>query len=75
MFALQIFFIIYECRKLKNNEKIYKRNMFITSMGIGTFLWILDQHYCSIVNMYQLHAFWHIFTSIGLLCGLSLLKD
>ena len=75
MFTIEIFLIIYECRKLKKKEKVHKRNVFIVSMGFGTFLWILDQQFCSVVNMYQLHAFWHIFTSIGLLCGLSLLED
>tara|TARA_X000000368_G_C22850856_1_gene632059 strand:- start:159 stop:749 length:591 start_codon:yes stop_codon:yes gene_type:complete len=75
MFTVKIFFIIYECRNIKNKKEKYKRNIFISSMGIGTFLWLLDQHYCNYIVMYHLHAFWHLFTSIGLLSGLSLLKD
>tara|TARA_Y100000389_G_C17147097_1_gene357793 strand:+ start:19 stop:609 length:591 start_codon:yes stop_codon:yes gene_type:complete len=75
MFTLKIICIVYECRNIKSKKNKCKRNIFISSMGIGTFLWILDQHYCEYIVMYQLHAFWHIFTSMGLLSGLSLLKD
>ena len=75
IFTIQILLIIYESKNIKNNKKIFKRNVFLMSMIIGTILWILDQKFCKYVNKYQLHAFWHIFTSIGLLSGLSLLND
>lgn len=75
IFTVQIFFIIYECRNIKHRKEKCKRNIFISSMGIGSLLWLLDQHYCNYVSNYQLHAFWHLFTSIGLLSGFSLLTD
>ena len=74
IFTIQILLIIYESINIKSKEK-YKRNIFLITMIIGTILWILDQKLCKYVNNYQLHTFWHIFTSIGLLSGLSLLND
>ena len=32
-------------------------------------LWFLDQFYCSYTKNYQLHAFWHVGTSLSILLG------
>jgi dihydroceramidase len=46
---------------------------YITFFSIGTVCWLLDQFACEYVQEYQMHAFWHIFTSLAIGSGLSAL--
>ena len=39
--------------------------VFLVSMV----LWFLDQFYCRYTKNYQLHAFWHVGTSLSILLG------
>ena len=43
---------------------------YITFFSIGTACWLLDQFACEYVQEYQMHAFWHMFTSMGIGSGL-----
>ena len=43
---------------------------------MGFICWVLDQVACSFVQPFQLHAWWHLCTSISILCGMmELLND
>ena len=73
IFINLILLITYESYKIKNEKSKFYRNLFISNMSTGTILWLIDQHYCIYVQEYQLHAFWHITTSISIYSGLKVL--
>ena len=56
-------------------KKLYKSDYFIYYIKyvffflVATICWFLDQTLCSYVQLFQLHAFWHIFTSLSLYYG------
>jgi len=75
LFTTLLLLLTYESLVwIKKRNKFYV-NLFIFSMTIGTIFWILDQRFCSLVKIYQLHAFWHITTSTSIYCGLKILHD
>ena len=73
-FTSCILCIVNESKNIKSSRKKFKRNLFLASMSIATFLWLLDQHFCKYVKEFYLHAFWHYFTSIGIASGFTLLN-
>jgi dihydroceramidase len=46
---------------------------YILLFILGTTCWIMDQILCEQVKNYQMHALWHIFTSISIGCGMMAL--
>lgn len=70
LFHLLNTFITISCIYVLYNKSIhtYRYNLFkkgVCSFGIGITCWILDLFFCDYVQPYNLHAFWHIFSSIG----------
>lgn len=75
--ALQIY--LY---KLSKSAKIFKNkwkrrliNLYIFIFIISSMCWVMDQTLCNYVKDYNLHAIWHIGTSISLLLGSISLLD
>ncbi|KAG2175303.1 hypothetical protein INT44_007791 [Umbelopsis vinacea] len=62
---------IYRAKKTKipGLETLFKRGISIYALAVAC--WLVDLHFCSWLSSLpvnpQLHAFWHIFASIGLL--------
>jgi len=64
--------------KLENNQTIYKlyfnlkyKLKIFNKIGVyifvfSLFIWNIENLYCSDIQFLQLHAWWHIFTSIGM---------
>ena len=75
--ALQVY--IY---KLSKSAKIFKNrwkrrliNLYIFIFIISSICWVMDQTLCKFVKSYNLHAIWHIGTSLSLLLGSISLLD
>ena len=52
----------------------FTREKLLIQAYVGVFLvsmvlWFLDQFYCSYTKSYQLHALWHVGTSLSILLG------
>ena len=73
LFTILILLLTYESLNEREKKNKFYVNLFIYSMSSGTIFWVLDQKLCSLVQIYQLHAFWHITTSISIYCGLKIL--
>ena len=70
-----VFLIIFCVLKVYLVYITFKSNtiftkLYIYSFIIGLLCWILDQLACHWVKSLHLHAWWHVFTSIGVLFGL-----
>lgn len=59
--------------KNKWKRRLIKLYSFI--FIISSICWLLDQLMCNYVKNYNLHAIWHIGTSLSLLCGSVTLLD
>ena len=59
-------------QRRENHIYLYFYSLFFC---IGFTCWLLDQFFCPAVQEYQLHAFWHIFTSISIFLNIKYLKD
>ena len=59
-------------QKKENHLYLYFYSLFFC---MGFTCWLLDQFFCPAVQEYQLHAFWHIFTSISIFLNIKCLKD
>jgi dihydroceramidase len=68
VFASYVLIIIYNVTfKLKNITDNYNLKKTIIIFVISLILWKIEQYYCkNIIKFFQLHAIWHILTSIGL---------
>ena len=72
MFVVLKLYLLYIILK---SDKIWLK-LYIYSFTMGFICWVLDQVACSFVQPFQLHAWWHLFTSISILCGMmELLND
>tara|TARA_B110000046_G_scaffold185854_2_gene229898 strand:+ start:30763 stop:31374 length:612 start_codon:yes stop_codon:yes gene_type:complete len=60
---------------LKNTKNSKLREIFFTCYVLlfilGTVCWIMDQVICEQVGVYQMHAWWHIFTALSIGCGMT----
>ena len=75
-----VFFTLFSCMQLKIFYILRQRHLMGTYLysfffSIGFIFWILDQWMCSYVQTYQLHAFWHLFTSLSMFTSMSLLQN
>ena len=70
-----VFLIIFGILKLYflyisfKSDKVWLK-LYISFFTIAFICWTLDQVACSFVQPLQLHAWWHIFTSISILFGM-----
>jgi len=70
-----VFLIIFGILKMYflyiifKSEKIWLK-VYISFFTMAFICWVLDQVACSSVQPFQLHAWWHIFTSISILSGM-----
>ena len=70
-----VFLIIFGMLKMYflyisfKSDKILLK-LYISCFTIAFICWTLDQGACSFVQHIQLHAWWHIFTSISILFGM-----
>ena len=72
MFVVLKLYLLYIILK---SDKIWLK-LYIYSFTMGFICWVLDQVACSFVQPFQLHAWWHLCTSISILCGMmELLND
>ena len=57
----------------KESHKNTREKLLIQAYGVvflvSMFFWVLDQFYCSYTKNYQLHALWHVGTSLSILLG------
>jgi len=74
LFTSLILLLVYESLKIKNKKNKLYRNLFLSNMTLGTIFWLCDQTLCVYVQSYQLHALWHITTSVSIFSGLKLLQ-
>jgi len=62
---------------LKNTKRSKLREIFFVCYVVlfisGTVCWIMDQVICEQVGVYQMHAWWHIFTALSVGCGMLVL--
>jgi hypothetical protein len=67
--GLQLYIFFLSNKSYKNTRE----KLLIQAYGIvfivSMVLWFLDQFYCSYTKNYQLHALWHVGTSISILLG------
>jgi len=74
-----VFLTIYSSTQGYVVIKLWKHNekgeLSATIFIIGFILWVLDQMACEYVAQYQLHAIWHICTSLTMFFGFKILKD
>ena len=55
--------------KITKGRKRWFIIAYIVLFSTGTACWLLDQFACYYVKQYQMHAFWHLFTALGIGCG------
>ena len=72
--AMQLIIVKESRRNIKKENKIYV-NLYICSFLIGLACWLLDQLACSYVKAYNLHAWWHFFTSASMTSGYRVLLN
>ena len=70
-----VFFFFFILMNLPLLYITFKRNslwgrLYVFSFVCGCYCWVLDQFACFYFQDYQLHAWWHVFTSIGLFFAL-----
>ena len=67
--GLQLYIFILSNKTYKN----YREKVLIQAYGVvflvSMVLWFLDQFYCGYMKSYQLHALWHVGTSLSILLG------
>jgi len=67
--GLQLYIFFLSNKSYKNTRE----KLLIQAYGIvfivSMVLWFLDQFYCGYTKNYQLHALWHVGTSISILLG------
>jgi dihydroceramidase len=76
-FALLVILSIYRIYKynksINSNELKYIVKLYLYSAIIGAMCWLLDYHFCDLINKLpfnlQLHAFWHILSGINVYLG------
>ena len=66
--SLQIRSFSIMLKRKENQIYLYLYSLFFC---IGFMCWLLDQFFCPAVQKYQLHAFWHIFTSISIFINMK----
>lgn len=64
---IYIAFILFN--KLYNTEYFRYYLKYVFFFLVATICWFLDQTLCSSMKLFQLHAFWHIFTALSLYYG------
>jgi hypothetical protein len=70
-----VFLIIFGILKMYFLYIIFKSDKIWLKLYISTFMiaftcWALDQVACSVVQPLQLHAWWHVFTSVSIFFGM-----
>lgn len=67
--GLQVYIFVLSNKTYKN----FREKVLIQAYGvvfvISMVFWFLDQFYCSYTKTYQLHALWHVGTSLSILLG------
>ena len=79
-FAGSQLYLAYESVKLlKNRQYSMKKKiliiLYIQFFLMGVICWFFDQYYCEDLRSYNLHACWHLFTSLSALCGFITFSD
>lgn len=72
---------LYIVRKMYMRHRLIRRNVsreiyfvfYILLFILGLLCWLLDQFRCEQFKIYQMHAWWHIFTSLAVGCGMMTL--
>lgn len=72
---------LYIVRQMYINSWLTQRNIlreiffvfYVVLFILGLLFWLMDQFLCDHVKLYQLHAWWHIFTSLAVGCGMMVL--
>lgn len=74
VFTLFQFYIGYEGIKHIHKRKRIFIMLYIGFLSVASICWLCDQLLCDYVQEYQLHAWWHLFTALGVGAGLMALK-
>lgn len=61
--AINIYFGM-EALRSSDDQILYR--LYVFFFGLASVCWILDKFLCNYVQQYYLHAWWHVFTSLGL---------
>ena len=61
--AINIYFGV-EALKSSEDQILYR--LYVFFFGLASLCWLLDKFVCNYVQQYYLHAWWHVFTSLGL---------
>lgn len=69
LFQIYVAHIGLQITKPGSYQKIFIIG-YIVLFSIGAACWLCDQFLCDYVKPYQLHAWWHIFTSLAIGSGL-----
>ena len=67
--GLQIYIYLIINKSYKNNSNKILVNAYVCCFVISIILWGLDRFYCSYTKNLQLHALWHVGTSLSILFG------
>ena len=67
--GLQVYIFILSNKSYKNFREKVLIQAYSIVFAISMVLWFLDQFYCSYTKNYQLHALWHVGTSLSILLG------
>jgi len=67
--GLQVYIFVLSNKTYKNFREKVLIQAYSVVFAISMVLWFLDQFYCSYTKNYQLHALWHVGTSLSILLG------
>ena len=67
--GLQLYIYLLSNKSYKNTREKLLIQSYACVFVVSMVLWFLDQFYCSYTKNYQLHAFWHVGTSLSILLG------
>jgi len=75
-FASSQLYLGYESIKMLRNKKYNLKKkilivLYVQLFIMGSICWFFDQYYCNDLKQYNLHAWWHFFTSTSALCGFA----
>ena len=70
MFAMMQIMIAYKAKE-KTQKKIngFCIKLYLISFVLGTICWFLDEFLCHVFHDYNLHSWWHLFTSLAITFG------
>ena len=67
--GLQLYIYVLSNKSYKNTREKLLIKSYVGVFVVSMVLWFLDQFYCNYTKSYQLHALWHVGTSLSILLG------